>query len=97
MRLIDGESVFVSGVTIDNYQAKEIVSTGRVLSGEHRLVQFSYGPRVLGEWESVHTTEAEALAACAARIRERARALDAKADELTARAVACGVGPANPE
>lgn len=97
MRLIDGESVFVAGVTVDNYQAREIVSAGTVLSGEHRLVQFSYGPRVLGDWETVHVTEAEALAACAARFRERARALDARADELTARAVACGVGPAKPE
>lgn len=93
MTLTDGAEVFVSFVSSDS----PVIYKATVLVAEHKILQRSWGVQALMDFESVHATEAEALAACAADLRERARVLDAKADELAAKATACGVGPAKPE
>lgn len=94
MQLTDGAEVFVGFVTGND---DALVYRATVLVAEHKILRKSWGVDALAPFESVHATEAEALAACAARLRERARALDAKADAVAAKAVACGVGPAKPE
>jgi hypothetical protein len=94
MQLLDGQDVYVSFVSVND---EAIVNRATVISAEHRLLRRSYGNEVLRGHEHVAATEAEALAACAVELRIRARKLDARADEIAAKAVACGVGPAKPE
>lgn len=94
--MTDGQEVWVAFTT---ERGDHVVYKTIVLVAEHRVVRGigGNGANALMPFQTTHATEAEALAACAAEVRERARTLDAKADQIAAKAVACGVGPAQPE
>lgn len=93
--MTDGQEVWVAFTTD---RGDHIIYKTIVLVAEHRVVRGLGGEAsTLASFQTTHATEAEALAACAAEVRERARTLDAKADQIAAKAVACGVGPAKPE
>lgn len=94
-QMTDGADVWVAFTT--EAGAHHVYKT-TVLVAAHGIVGGAGGGATpLHSFQTVHATEAEALAACAAQIRERARSLDAKADALTAKAASLGVGPAKPE
>lgn len=95
--MVEGSEIWTAFVLVDGQGARAHASRATVISAEHGVVRRSYGVGVLAPWETIHATEAEALADCAAQLRARARQIDAKADEVAAQAAALGVGPAKPE
>lgn len=91
--MTNGQQIWTMFLTRGADDIREEILAATVVAAEHRLVRFRHGGEgVLHASTPCYGTACEARAACAAKLREIARELDARADRLADQSSHAGEG-----